>query len=322
MMLLVVVGFGCGIGLLLMTSVYFYGQMTAAKNSAIILARVMPGQVGADELYTASIPPERLAASPRWQGYLRDAPFVAQMATLLDQAGVPTTVAALIARVAGCSLGLGVVSYNLGCNAPAAIFAAMCSSVLPFSYYSYLRGKRVAAFEAQMPQVLEMLSLYLRSGRSLPQAFVAMAEEADEPARSELALCAEEYRLGRPLGQALRGLASKYPDLLGLKLFSIAVSVLGQTGGNLVEVLERIRRTLESSLTYVLKLRSLTGEARNSARLLGATPGVSLLASAVLNPGYFNQFFETTTGLCLLGLFCTLWLTGVVWIRTLMANRA
>lgn len=322
MMLLMVLGFGCSISVMLMVGVYYYGQSVAARNSAIILARVMPGQSVGDELYTASIPPERLAHSVRVQGWLKDVPFVAQMARLLAQAGVATTVAQLIVTIAVASLGLGTLSFLLGCNAPAAVFVGAISSVLPTSYYTYLRGKRVAAFEAQLPQIMEMLTLYLRSGRSLPQAFVAMAEESDQPAREELAMCAEEYRLGRPLPQALRGMAAKYPDLLGLKLFSIAVSVLGQTGGNLVEVLERIRRTLESSMTYVLKLRSLTGEARNSANLLGATPGLSLLASAIINPGYFNQFFETTAGLCLLALFISLWITGVLWLKILMSNKA
>lgn len=307
---------------LLTLAIVYRGRAVAAKNSAMILARVMPSSGQVDRLYARGIAPTRLATSERLQLLLRDAPMVTPMANLLDQAGVPTTVAQLTASMFVCSIGGSILASALGCVLPAATVVGVAGFVLPILYHKRLRTKRVAAFEAQLPQVLEMLTLYLRSGRSLPQAFVAMATEAQAPASEEFAICAEEYRLGRPLPQALRGLSMKYQESLGLKLFSIAVTVLGQTGGNLVEVLDRIRRTLESSITYVLKLRSLTGDARNSASLLGATPALFLMLIALGNPPYFNQFFETTFGMGLFGAFIVLWVSGLAWVKILMSSKA
>ena len=303
-------------------SISNFAKSIAAKNSALILSRVMPNAASLDTLYTQIVAPERLAQSPRLQALLKDMPLIGPVALLLNQAGVKTTVATFLAATGALSLGCGAAAYVLGCNAAAAGFTGLVAAGLPTFYFLRARAKRVAAFEAQLVQILEMMTLYLRSGRSLPQAFVATAEEAESPAREELGLCSEEYRLGRPLPQALRGLSGKYPELMGLKLLSIAVSVIGQTGGNLVEVLDRIRHTLEASMIYVLKLRSMTGESRNTATLLGATPGFSLLASAFLNPSYFNMFFETAMGVVAFCIFLFLWFAGLLWLRVLMSSKA
>ena len=108
---------------------------------------------------------------------------------------------------------------------------------------------------------------------------------------------------------------------MGFRLFSIAVSVLGQTGGNLVEVLERIKKTLDAGVTYGLRLKALTGESRTSAWILGILPGVFMVIAATLNPEYFSGFFQTQLGRTLFGVFLGLWLAGILWIRRLMQSK-
>lgn len=318
---IILLSFGLTMVLLLVGMVHYYSKSLAAKNSAMILARVMPNLVVNDELYARAVPLERLARNARLQVMLVGTPLVGSAATLLEAAGARTTVAQLLATMFGSGLGLAVVSSVMGCSVPASGFVGVVCFVMPLFYFQRKRAQRIAAFEAQLPQMLEMLTLYLRTGRSLPQAFTAVAEEIPAPANEELAMCAEEYRLGRPLPMALKGLAQKYPESLGLKLFAIAISVLGQTGGNLVDVLERIKRTLDASITYVLKLRSLTGEARTSAAILGALPGVFMMLTALGNAEYFNSFFSTAIGLILITVFCVCWLSGILWLKIIMSSR-
>jgi Flp pilus assembly protein TadB len=97
--------------------------------------------------------------------------------------------------------------------------------------------------------------------------------------------------------------------------------VLGQTGGNLVEVLERIKKTLDAGIAYTLKLRASTGEARTSANILGVVPGLFMAITGILNPVYFNAFFETTPGLVLFSLFLFFWISGLVWVRAMMQSK-
>lgn len=298
-------------------------KAVSARSSALMMSRVSTiGNDAPDDLAMQRIPPKRIAHSPKVRKLFTGAPMVEEIAELLDGAGTPTSVAQFAAYTLGAAFGVSGVCSILGFRAPAALFVGFFASVLPWAYFMQMRVKRIIAFEKQLPQALEMLTLYLRAGRSLPQAFVATTEELLPPASEEFAIVSEAYRLGRPLPVALRILANKYRDSVGLKLFSIAVSVMGQTGGNLVEVIERIRKAMEASLMYVLKLRALTGESRTSAIVLGIVPGLFMAISALLMPSYFNQFFESVPGYCTFAVFCVIWVTGLIWIKMLMSSRA
>jgi tight adherence protein B len=312
-----------GIALCFGAAVTFRIRAVSAKNSALMMSRVVTiGNDAQDDLAMQRVPPKRIAHNPKIRKFFIGAPLVDDVAALLDESGSHKTVAQFFAYTVSASLGVGGSCALLGFRAPAAMFVGFFAATLPWFYFMHQRIKRVMAFEAQLPQALELLTLYLRAGRSLPQAFVATTEELTPPASEEFAICAEAYRLGRPLPAALRVLANKYRDSVGLKLFSIAVSVMGQTGGNLVEVIERIRKAMEASLMYVLKLRALTGESRTSAVVLAIVPGFFMAASALVMPEYFNQFFESFLGYCTFAAFCAIWISGIVWIKILMSSRA
>lgn len=316
-----IIAFGLMMSTMLGVAVYYYSQAMAARNSAMLLSRVSASDMAIDELQLGT-KPQRLAKSPRLQAMLKGYPFVQELADLLETSGRPITVAELLWHMVLASLIMAMMSWVGGSSPPAIVFVSSFSAVIPILQTMRARSQRAAALEAQLPHALELINLYLRAGRSLPQSFLAATEELTRPASEEFAIAAEEYRLGRPLDVALKRLAFRYPTAVGLRLTAVAVSVLGQTGGNLVEVLERIKRILDATVTYGLKVKSMTSESRNSATILGITPGLFMAGAAVLNPEYFNQFFATTGGLILFGLFLLLWVTGIIWIRILVRKQS
>ena len=317
----IVIFFGAGITACLGISAYFYSRSNSARRSAAFLDRVSGGLEAQSDLVELDDKPSRLSKNKSIQKMLRDAPFAAEAAALLDQSGLPTTVAGLLVQMAGFFLVIMVFALVLGLEVAAAFFIGAGMASMPVLFVIRARQRRSIAFEAQLPQALELIGLYLRSGRSLPQAFIGATEEITPPAAEEFMSAAEEYRLGRPLDVSLKRLAMKYPTSLGFRLFAIAVSVLGQTGGNLVEVLERIKKTLDAGVTYGLRLKALTGESRMSAWILGILPGFFLLLTAALNPVYFNAFFNFTMGRLLFGIFLFFWGMGILWIRNLMNSK-
>lgn len=321
MTLWAVICFGLMMSAMLGAAVYFYSQANAARNSALLLSRVSATDISLDELQMGT-KPARLAQSVRLQKILKNYPFVQELADLLEQSGRSTTVAQLLWHMLLTSLIVGMFCWASGNSPPGIVFVSAFSAVGPILYTVRARAKRSAAFEAQLPHALELINLYLRAGRSLPQAFLAATEELTRPASEEFAICAEEYRLGRPLDVALKRMAVKYPLAVGLRLMAVAVSVLGQTGGNLVEVLERIKRILDATVTYQLKIKSMTAESRNSAVILAVTPGIFMAGSAIANPEYFNAFFTTTGGLILFGFFLAFWIGGIIWIRVLVRKQS
>ncbi|KAK1548226.1 hypothetical protein Q3G72_005909 [Acer saccharum] len=304
-------------------AVYFYGNGVGLRSQAQLLSRLSQGEsAGLADLQQMGLSPTRIAINPKVQKALQGAPFINSLGLMLEQSGEGITVAQLLSYMAAAAVLMAAGTWHTGCHPPAAMFLGLMSASFPVFYYVHLGNKRAAAFEAQLPAALELISLYLRSGRSLPQAFLAAADEIPPPAAQEFAVCAESYRLGRPLDIALKGLAVKYESLVGIRLFAVAVSVLGQTGGNLVEVLERIKKTLDAGITFTLKLRSMTGEARTSANILGAVPGLFMGITGLITPDYFNNFFETPLGLVLFALFLVFWVSGLVWVRMMMAAKA
>ncbi|MBI5507808.1 MAG: type II secretion system F family protein [Deltaproteobacteria bacterium] len=291
----------------------------AAHRSAWFAARIL--DQGADPLAAESALRKRLAKSVALQRLLGGWPLALRLALLLTQTGLDLTVAGFLARLALLfATGLSFAAA-LGQPFEAALGAGLLAGLVLVAYVVFCRARRQQAFAAALPAALEMLTLFLRAGRSLPQAVAATAEELLPPIADELRSVAEEYRLGRSIEDALRGLVSRYPANLGLRSFVMAAAVLGQTGGNIVEAIDGVRKALQAEAGYALRLSALTGESRMSGVLLGALPGAFLGLSAVLNPSYFALLFAHRLGNLLLLLCVTLWLAGVAWIRILLRAR-
>ena len=299
-----------------------WARATRARRSALFLSRLGASEQTSDAQSSILGHQKSRLARQRWlQNILVDLPGIGALSGLIEQSGLTVTVAGLLAMMVGLAAAVFVVVPLSGLSRPIALVLALAASGAPLIWVARARSKRATAFEVQLPQALELIGLYLRSGRSLPQAFLGATEEIAAPAAEEFLTCAEEYRLGRPLDVALKRLAIKYPGSLGFRLFSVAVGVLGQTGGNLVEVLERIKKSLDASVQYGLKLKAMTGESRMSAWILGILPGVFLSLAGLFNPAYFHAFYDNDLGLGLLAVFFALWMGGVAWIRSLMQAK-
>ena len=78
--------------------------------------------------------------------------------------------------------------------------------IVPLAAKAWVAGKAAQtrkAFGDQLPDVLQLLVSSMRSGFSAIQALDAVAQEAEEPARSEFAHVLAETRIGRDLSDSL-----------------------------------------------------------------------------------------------------------------------
>lgn len=299
-----------------------WGRARHARRTALFLSRLGSDEAGGGaESSILGHQRSRLAKHTWLQNLFHDIPGTGELSGLLEQSGLDITVARVLAVMGAAAAAAFVAALLIGLVPLGCLLLAAAAAGAPLLWVMQARSRRARAFELQLPQALELIGLYLRSGRSLPQAFLGATEEIGSPAAEEFLTVAEEYRLGRPLDVALKRLAIKYPESLGFRLFSIAVGVLGKTGGNLVEVLERIKKTLDAGIKYGLRLKAMTGESRMSAWILGVLPGGFLGIAALFNPSYFKAFYDSTIGVALLAVFFALWMGGVAWIRALMQTR-
>jgi tight adherence protein B len=259
----------------------------------------------------------RVARSPVLDRLLRQFSATEQMEKLLLQTDLNWTVATM--------LGIGLI-LSVGCGAlliivfPAmkmlALVAIPLGFILPFLHVLSERKKRSVKISVQIPDALEMMARSLHAGHGISAGFKLVATEMPPPIAVEFGRCFEENNLGVEFKDAVTNMTYRVPANLDLKLFAVSVMIQHETGGNLVEILEQISKTIRERFKFYGKLRALTMEGKASALIIGLLPFVFAVIISMLNPNYLTPMFEKPLGqMILLGGVC-LWLFGVFWLRS------
>ena len=198
-----------------------------------------------------------------------------------------------------------------------AILVVVLGLLLPLAVLNAAVAKRRRAFTSQLPDMLQMLASSLRAGYSLPQAFAAVASEAEEPMARELGRVVVEQQLGRPLDRALDDAAARMgsPDFDWAVL---AIKIQREVGGNLAELLTTVSETMVSRERLRREVKTLTAEGRMSTTFLLALPFVVGAVMVVRNPGYLNVLLENNVGRVLAVGSLGLLVAGYFWMRKIV----
>jgi tight adherence protein B len=145
-----------------------------------------------------------------------------------------------------------------------------------------------------------------------------VATEMPTPVSIEFARAFEAQELGMPFEKAVADMTRRAPENQDLKIFALSVIVQKETGGNLVEIIEKIADTVRGREKFQGKLRGLTAEGRMSSYILGALPFVSLLFMVVGNREYLMPMFEEKVGHIVLGYGIFSWTIGFLWMRKMI----
>jgi tight adherence protein B len=172
---------------------------------------------------------------------------------------------------------------------------ALGACLVPWLVVRRIASKRMAEFESQFPDALELLTRAMRAGHSLGIGFQLVGEELADPVGSEFAQVAEEIKFGLDVRQALANLAHRM-DIPDLPYFVAAILIQRETGGNLAELLERLGTLVRERAKFHGKLRALTAQGRMSAGVLALWPGVTVGLLIVVHPTYVQPMLETTSG--------------------------
>ena len=178
-------------------------------------------------------------------------------------------------------------------------------------------SRRRAAFDEQLPTVLQLVAGSLQTGLSLSQSLDAVVREDAQPASGEFARALAEVRLGVELDRALDGVADRL-NSSDLRWVIMAIRIQRETGGNLAEVLRNTVATMRERAYLRRQVRSLSAEGRLSAYVLIALPfvvGGWLLYS---NPSYVHPLFSTFFGVVMLVIASVLVIIGALWMRNVI----
>jgi len=188
--------------------------------------------------------------------------------------------------------GMGPLSFVIG---------LMVGYLVPLRHCAKAVKKRNNKFINNFPDALDMIVRSVRSGFPISVAMQMLAENAEEPVRSEFRQVTDEIAMGRSLPQALSRLATRInePDI---RFFVVVLTVQQETGGNLAEIVSNLSGIIRKRKQIRHKIRAMTSEGKATGLILGALPVFVFLALYFLQPGYLDPFFNDPQGQKFFGL--------------------
>jgi tight adherence protein B len=171
----------------------------------------------------------------------------------------------------------------------------MAATVLPVVVLRLKRNRRMVKFDQNLPEALDLMSRSLRAGHSVSAAIEIVAEEGMEPLRSEFARVHQQQVLGLPNRDALLQLGRRLPST-DLQVVITAMLVQKETGGNLVEILERTAAVLRDRLRIKGDVRVHTAQGRLTGAILCLLPVAMYVLINLANPGYTRVLITDPTG--------------------------
>lgn len=248
----------------------------------------------------------------------RNVSLDARIRRRLDQAGselrsaewlVVHTICVIAAILLGALIGGGSFFLML-------VFLA-AGVVLPWLYLGYRRGKRVKAFNAVLPDTLQLMSGSLAAGLSLAQSVDTIVKEGTEPMAGEFKRVLVEARLGVAVEDALEGITERF-ESKDFAWVVMAIRIQRQVGGNLAELLDTVAGTIREREYLRRQVATLSAEGKMSAWVLGGLPPLFLVYLALTQGDYVAPMFTTFMGWMMLagaGLMLGL---GVFWMSRLV----
>lgn len=240
-----------------------------------------------------------------------------RMDKMLDQADIkaPLGIFVLLSLVFAVTGYLGASLYAGSQLVRLAV--ALGLGCLPFKWVAIRKGKRMADFERQLPEALELVGRALKAGHTFTSGMAMVVSEFADPIRVEFQTTLEEINFGLGVTVALDNLMDRV-DCPDLNFFVVSVKIQNESGGNLAEIVSNIAWLIRERFKLKGRIQVLSAEGRMAAWVLCLLPfGVGGVVQ-LLNPGYMNLLFSHPIGMIMVYVILGLMVMGVLVIRKMI----
>lgn len=148
--------------------------------------------------------------------------------------------------------------------------------------------KRMALFEEQLPDAVELIVRSLRVGHPFSSAVNIVAEEMPDPLGSEFGMLADESTYGMDMNESLDKMSQRI-SVQDLKFLAVAVNIQSTSGGNLAEILDGLAKVIRSRFKLFRRVQAITAEARWSGWFLSIFPLLALVLINLMQPDYYED---------------------------------
>jgi len=242
--------------------------------------------------------PGRSSFAARLDQAVASRDFAQSFTRELARADLPLTVPEYMLINGMVVFGAGAIGFLISRVWFSALMLAVVSAFLPTQYIRWRQRRRVAAFNNQLGDVLNVLIGSLRAGHGLLQSFEYVSNRLPDPAANEFSRVVREVSLGLSMNEALANLLRRV-ESDDLELMITAISIHHEVGGNLTMILESISDTIRERVRLMREISSLTAMQRYSAYILVVLPFVVSGVLFLLSPDYMMKLFQPGPTLCI-----------------------
>jgi tight adherence protein B len=243
------------------------------------------------------------------------------VAVQLERAGLPLRVGEYY-MIRWCVAGVfflapfvfGISPFNVAVGFGLSILGYF----LPAQWVSGKRKKRTNHINAQLVDLLGMVSNSLKSGYGLMQGFEFAGKQLPDPLGMEVRRMLREATLGLSAEQALAALGTRI-DSKDMDMVITAINIQRTVGGNLAEILESVAHTMRERERIRGEINTLTAQQKMTGIVIGMLPLFMFLIFMVINPDYMSLLFETMAGRLILVGSAVMEVMGYFMIKKIIA---
>ena len=254
---------------------------------------------------------------PRLSKVLRTVGIEERLELLLVQADSKATVAEVFLRCLGFAAAGGLLVALLKLPVMASGAAAVFCGIAPLVILRFQRSSRLKAFNNALPEAIDIMARALRAGHSIGSAIEVISEQAQQPVAGEFGHVSREQSLGLPFRESLMNMSRRVASQ-DLQFLITAMLVQKETGGNLIEILDRTGYVIRERLRIHGEVRVKTAQGRLTGWILSALPVIMGTLINLLNPGFEGPLFHDPLGKMFLYCGCGMLVVGTLIVRKIV----
>ncbi len=201
----------------------------------------------------------------------------------------------------------------------------LISCILSFTFGFFLPDifltiefkKKRKQIEEDLLKAIIIMNNSFKSGRNITQAIDIVKTELDGPISDEF----KKISLDMNYGLSIDVVFNRFYERVKLedaKYITSSLTLLNKTGGNIVRVFSSIEKSFFDKKKLQNEMKSLTSASIFVFRVLIALPFLFAFIIFMMNPDYFNPFFDTPYGFLSFLFILILYILYILTIRKVL----
>lgn len=220
-------------------------------------------------------------------------------------------------------LGIAIFSSTIQLHFPTVyecvlpmVFGFFFPDVIYFSKYKIHRNN----IENDLLQAIIIMNNAFKSGRSIVQAIELVTTELEGSIAEEFKKMRMEISFGLSVDVVFKRFSNRI-QLEEVTYLTASLSILNQTGGNIIKVFSSIEQSLFNKKKLKLEMLSLTSSSKMIVYVLSVIPFLFIAFVSMISPGYFLPFLTSKLGLILASIMIIYYIVFLIVVRKVMKVR-